>query len=419
MIRVLTDTMTQLSSAILTAAPAEVTLAEPTHTATRLALLALAAGGFAIGTTEFASMSLLPQLSAGLGVDEPTAGHLISAYAIGVVVGAPTIAVLGAKLPKRSLLIGLMAFFALANLASALAPEFNWMLGFRFLSGLPHGAFFGVGALVAASLVPHARRTQAVGRMMLGLTGATIVGVPLANIVGQSAGWRWGFVIVTALATLTAGLIIRFVPHVPAESGASPLRELAALKRTQVWLTLGTGAIGFGGMFAVYTYLASTLTNVTGTSDAMIPVALTVFGVGMTLGTIVCAWGADRALMPTAGLTLVFSIVMLLLYTLAASHLATMLPMLLLIGCSVGLGAVLQARLMDVAGDGQTLAASLNHSAFNTANAIGPWLGGMAITAGYGWTSTGLVGAALALGGLVIWAVSYALERRQRSAPLA
>ena len=401
--------MTHYPTAALTKAPAQLT--RPTTT-TRLALLALAAGGFAIGTTEFAAMSLLPQLSAGLGIDEPTAGHLISAYALGVVVGAPTIAILGAKLPKRSLLIGLMAFFALANLASALAPTYAWMLAFRFLSGLPHGAFFGVGALVAASLVPHARRTQAVGRMMLGLTAATIAGVPLANIVGQWAGWRWGFVIVTALATLTAAMILRFVPHVAAEPGASPLRELGALRRPQVWLTLGTGAIGFGGMFAVYTYLASTLTNVTGTSDAMIPVALMLFGVGMTLGTIVCAWGADRALMPTAGLTLLFALATFLLYAPAATHLATMLPMILFIGCSGGLGAVLQARLMDVAGDGQTLAASLNHSAFNTANALGPWLGGMAIAAGYGWTSTGPVGVALALAGLAIWAISYALDRR-------
>jgi DHA1 family inner membrane transport protein len=166
-------------------------------------------------------------------------------------------------------------------------------------------------------------------------------------------------------------------------------------------------------MFAVYTYLASTLTNITGTSDAMIPVALALFGVGMTLGTIVCAWGADRALMPTAGLTLAFGLVMFLLYPLAAPHLATMLPIILLIGCGGGLGAVLQARLMDVAGDGQTLAAALNHSAFNTANALGPWLGGMAITAGYGWTSTGPVGVALTLGGLAIWAISYALNRRR------
>lgn len=360
-------------------------------------------------------MSLLPQVAEGFGLTEPTAGHMISAYAIGVVIGAPIIAVLGARLPKRTLLIGLMAFFAIANLASASAPSFRWMLAFRFLSGLPHGAFFGVGALVAASLVPRERRTQAVGRMMLGLTAATIVGVPLANVVGQWAGWRWGFVIVTALATLTATMVLLFVPNVPAEAGVSPLRELRALKRVQVWLTLGIGAIGFGGIFAVYTYLASTLTQVTGASSATIPVALAIFGLGMTLGTIVCAWGADRALMPTVGLTLLFTTVALAFYASAAAHLWTMLLINLLIGGGVGLGSVLQARLMDVAGDGQTLAAALNHSAFNTANAIGPILGGFAIEAGYGWTSTGYVGVALALGGMVVWAVSYALQSRREA----
>jgi DHA1 family inner membrane transport protein len=375
----------------------------------------LAVGGFAIGTTEFASMSLLPQIAEGFGLTEPTAGHLISAYAIGVVIGAPIIAVLGARLPKRNLLIGLMVFFAIANLASALAPCFRWMLAFRFLSGLPHGAFFGVGALVAASLVPRERRTQAVGRMMLGLTVATIVGVPLANIVGQWAGWRWGFVIVTALASLTATMVLLFVPSVPAEAGVSPLRELRALRRVQVWLTLGIGAIGFGGIFAVYTYLASTLTQVTGASSATIPAALAIFGLGMTLGTIVCAWGADRALMPTVGLTLLFTTVALAFYASAAAHLWTMLLINLLIGGGVGLGAVLQARLMDVAGEGQTLAAALNHSAFNTANAVGPLLGGLAIEAGYGWTSTGYVGVALALGGMAVWAVSYALQSKREA----
>ncbi len=382
--------------------------------ATRLALLAMACGGFAIGTGEFASMSLLPQLSAGLGIDEPTAGHLISAYALGVVVGAPAIAILAAKLPKRTLLIGLMAFFAAANIASALAPGFGWILAARFLSGLPHGAYFGVAALVAASLVPHDHRTEAVGRMMLGLTAATIAGVPLANIVGQWAGWRWGFVIVAALATLTAALILRFVRHVPAQPGASPLRELGALARPQVWLTLATGAIGFGGMFAVYTYLASTLTEVTGAAPTMIPVALALFGIGMTAGTLVCAWAADRALMPAAGITLAAGIAILLLYPLATLHLATILPVVFLVGCGGGLSTILQARLMDVAGDGQTLAASLNHSAFNIANALGPWLGGMAITAGLGWSFTGYVGAALAAAGLAIWALSFTLDRYRR-----
>lgn len=378
---------------------------------TKLALFALAMGGFAIGTTEFASMSLLPELAGGLGVDEPTAGHVISVYALGVVVGAPLLAVLGARLSRRKLLIGLMSFFALANALSALAPSFGWMLLFRFLSGLPHGAFFGVGALVAAGMVPHERRSHAVSRMMLGLTIATIAGVPFANVVGRALGWRWGFAIVAVLAVATALMVLFFAPRTPADREASPLRELGALRNLRVWLALATGAVGFGGLFAVYTYLASTMTEVTG-APGMIPVALALFGVGMTLGTIICAWGADRALMPTAGLTLAFGAAMLAIYAIAAEQLWSMLVIVTLIGMSGGLGSVLQIRLMDVAGEAQMLAAALHHSAFNVANALGPLLGGAAISAGFGWTSTGWVGMALALGGLAIWAVSLLVDRR-------
>lgn len=377
-----------------------------------LALFALAMGGFAIGTTEFASMSLLPEMARGLAVDAPTAGHAISIYALGVVVGAPTLAVLGARLSRRKLLIGLMGFFALANALSALAPTFGWMLLFRFLSGLPHGAFFGVGALVAASMVPRARRSQAVSRMMLGLTVATIAGVPFANVVGRALGWRWGFAIVAVLAVATALMLLFFAPRTPADRSASPLRELGALRNVRVWLTLSIGAIGFGGIFSVYTYLASTMTAVTGAPSAMIPVALALFGVGMTLGTVICAWGADRALMTTAGVTLAFGTATLACYTLAAQQLWSMLLVVTLIGMGGGLGSVLQTRLMDVAGEAQMLAAALNHSAFNVANALGPWLGGMAITAGFGWASTGWVGMTLALGGLVVWAVSLLVDSR-------
>nr|WP_314075607.1 MFS transporter [uncultured Roseococcus sp.] len=377
-----------------------------------LVLLALAMGGFSIGTTEFAAMSLVPYFSRGLGIDEPTAGHVISIYALGVVVGAPVIAVLGARLARRTLLIGLMVVFAVANGLSALSPDYHWMLFFRFLSGLPHGAFFGVGALMAASMVPRERRAQAVSRMMLGLTLATVVGVPLANGIGQVVGWRWGFGLVAVLATGTAMMIARFAPDEPGDPTNSPLRELGALRRPQVWLALGTGAIGFGGLFAVYTYLATTLVEVTGVSPALVPLVLGVMGVGLTLGNLVCAWAADRALMPAAAITLAFSAAMLALYPWAAQNLWTLLPVVLLIGMGGGLASILQSRLMDVAGDAQTLAAALNHSAFNMANALGPWLGGLAIAAGHGWTSTGWVGVALALGGLAIWMVSWRLDRR-------
>ena len=378
-------------------------------------LAALALGGFAIGTTEFASMSLLPDFAAGLGVDAPTAGHAISAYALGVVVGAPVIAVLAARLPRRIILVALMAVFAVGNLLSALAPTFGWMMAFRFFSGLPHGAYFGVAALVAASVAPPERRAQSVAMVMIGLTVATIVGVPMANVVGQWIGWRWGFVIVAILAAMTATAVYVFAPRAPADAGASPLRELGALAKGRVWLTLGIGAIGFGGMFCVYTYLASTMREVTHASAAL-PVVLAVFGAGMTVGTLACAWAADRAQMPAIGGVLLWSAAALALYPMATGTLWTLIPVVFLIGCGGGLGAVLQTRLMDVAGDAQTLAAALNHSAFNFANALGPWLGGLAIAAGMGWTSTGYVGAALALGGFAIWVVAALDVRRERMA---
>ncbi len=373
--------------------------------------LALAVGGFAIGTTEFAAMSLLPYLARDLGVDEPTAGHAVSAYALGVVVGAPLLTVVGARVARRTLLIAFMALFAVGNGLSALAPDYRWLLAFRFLSGLPHGAYFGVAALVAASLVPDDRRTRAVGRVMLGLTVATVVGVPLATWLGQALGWRSGFATVAALAVVTAALVALLAPRDPPEPGAGPLRELGALGRGQVWLTLATGAIGFGGLFAVYTYLSSTLVEVTGLTAGRAPLVLAAFGIGMTAGNLVVPRFADRARMATAGALLVWSAVALALYPLAAGNVWTVTLDVLAIGFGGALGTVLQTRLMDVAGDAQTLAAALNHSAFNAANALGPWLGGLAIAAGYGWTSTGPVGCGLALAGLAIWGASLLAAR--------
>ncbi len=378
-----------------------------------IVLFALAMGGFAIGTTEFASMSLLPNFAQDLGVDAPTAGHAISAYALGVVIGAPIIAVLAAKLPRKLLLIGLMVMMGLANMLSGFAPSFDMMLVFRFLSGLPHGAYFGVASLVAASLVPQNQRAKAVAHTMLGLTVATIIGVPLANWIGQTIGWRWGFALVGLIALITVILISLYAPNDKPHPDASPLRELTALKRPQVWLTLGIGAIGFGGVFAVYTFVASTMLTVTHASPIMVPVVLGVFGVGMTVGTLVAAWLADRALMPAASGILLWSAAALALYPFATGNVWLLCIVMFLIGNTGGLGTVLQTRLMDVAGDSQTLAAALNHSAFNFANALGPLLAGIAINAGFGFPATGWVGCGLALGGWLIWLVSWLLDRRK------
>ena len=370
----------------------------------RWLLFALAVGGFAIGTTEFATMSVLPFMAAGLGIDEPTAGHLISAYALGVVAGAPLIAVLGARFSRRTLLLGLMLFFALAHIGTVLAPDYRTMLLFRFLSGLPHGAYFGVGALVAAAMVPDSKRAQAVGLMMTGLTVATTVGVPFTSWLAQAVGWRVVFAVVAVLALLTVVLVARFLPKTRMQGGGgSPLKELSALTNRQIWLTLSIGAIGFGGMFAIYTYMASTLTEVTGVSAKAVPLVLGLFGVGMTLGNlIVPRLAGKQPMLGVAGL-LVWSAVMLALYPFAVHNIYYLCVLVVLIGMGGAIGTILQIRLMDVAKDAQTLAAALNHSAFNAANALGPFLGGLAISAGFGWASTGWVGCGLALAGLLMW----------------
>ncbi|WP_370306423.1 MFS transporter [Sphingobium abikonense] len=377
-----------------------------------LVLFALSVGAFAIGTTEFAAMSLLPFFARDLGIDAPTAGHAISAYALGVVAGAPVIAAFGARLPRRTLLIALMAMFALANGLSALSPSYRWMLLFRFLSGVPHGAYFGVAALVAASLVPIEKRAQAIARMFAGLTVATIIGVPVANWMGQALGWRWGFGVVAVLTIATVTLVAIHAPRDKGDPKASPMRELTALQRPQVWLTLLTGAIGFGGLFAVYTYVASTMIEVTHVSEAYVPLVLAIFGVGMTLGNLASAWLADRALNRTVIGIMLWSAASLALFPLMAGNVWTLGLVIFMIGLGGGLGTPLQARLMDVAGDAQTLAAALHHSAFNIANAIGPWLGGLSIAAGHGLVSTGWIGSGLALGGLAVFLIAITIQRR-------
>ncbi len=366
-------------------------------------LFALALGAFAIGTTEFATMSLLPMIAQGLRVDAPTAGHVISAYALGVVIGAPLFAVLGARLGRRTLLVSLMGMFAVGNGLSALAPTYHAMLIFRFISGMPHGAYFGAAALVASTLVPESRRMAAVGRVFLGLTFATIVGVPIANWLGQAVGWRWSLGLVGMLGLAAMAMVRLFAPVAPATTDGSPIRELDALRRPQVWLTLGIGAIGFGGLFAVYTYLADILSAVTHVTEAQIPLVLCVFGVGLTIGNLVVPMFAGRAPMRAIGFLLVWSAVSLAIFPLVAMNIWAVTVDVFLIGMGGALATVLQTRLMDVAGDAQGLAAALNHSAFNTANALGPFLGGLAIARGHGWTSPGWVGSILAIGGLLLW----------------
>ncbi|GCD92202.1 MFS transporter [Nocardioides sp. LS1] len=378
-----------------------------------LAVLALAMGGFAIGTTEFVTMGLLPEIADGVGASIPSTGHVISAYALGVVVGAPVLAFFGAKWPRRGLLVALMLAYAVFNAASALATDYHLLFAARFLDGLPHGAYFGVASLVAASLAPPERKGRAVALVMLGLSVANVVGVPAATWMGQHLGWRSAFWGVAALSLLTVALVLAFVPACPGDPEATGRRELKAFSTRQVWLTLLAGAVGFGGMFAVYTYISPTLTGVGGLSEGSIPVALFVFGLGMVAGTWVAGELADWSIFRSLLIGSVGMGAVLLLFWFVVPHGWWSLPVVFLITV---LGSVLvvnlQLRLMDVAGEAQTLGAAMNHASLNVANALGAWLGGLVIAGGYGYRAPALVGVALSVGGLVVILASAALHSR-------
>jgi len=379
-----------------------------------LAVVALALGGFGIGTTEFVSMGLLPDIAAGLGVSEPVAGHVISAYALGVVVGAPAIAALTARMPRRTLLLALMAMFTLGNLASVFAPSYGTLIAARFLAGLPHGAYFGVAALVAAHLMGPQNRARAVAHVMSGLTIATVLGVPTASWLGQSLGWRAAFGLVVAIGVVTLTALWCWLPrHLHTMRSTSPLTELGALRRVQVWLALLVGMIGFGGMFAVYTYIATTMTDVAGLSRALVPVALMVFGLGMVVGNLVGGRLADGSVVRALYLSMSALGIALAVFVFAAHSPWTALPVLFAVGAAgSAVAPALQTRLMDVAHDAQTLAAALNHSALNIGNATGAWVGGLVIAAGLGYTAPAAAGALLALAGLMVLTVSVLLQRR-------
>ncbi|WP_115717670.1 MFS transporter [Gallaecimonas mangrovi] len=378
-----------------------------------LAELALAIGGLAIGTGEFAAMSLLPEMAHGTHVDIPTAGHFISSYALGVVVGAPLFAILGTRVPRRLMLLILMVLFAAGNFLSVAVSSYWPLMVARFISGLPHGAYFGVAALVAAALVDHDKRATAVGRVMLGLSVANVIGVPLATWMGQALGWRSLFISVGGLAILTVILVRSFVPKVPTDEDASIKNELTAFTNLQLWLTLLAAAIGFGGMFAVYSYISPLLTHVTGVSEAAIPWILTVFGIGNIAGTVIGGKAADKAIRTTILVSFLVSGTAAGLFVFGAHALWSALVLLFFVGCTQALAPSIQTHLMDIGKKAQTLAAALNQSAFNVANANGAWLGGLAISANLGWTSPGWVGALLAFGGFVVMGLSFLLEKRR------
>ncbi|MBJ7357320.1 MFS transporter [Nocardioides sp.] len=378
------------------------------------ALLALASGGFAIGTTEFVTMGVLPQVADGIDVSIPAAGHVISAYALGVVVGAPVLAFFGARWPRRGLLIALMAAYGAFNLLSAAATGYGLLFLARFLDGLPHGAYFGVASLVAASLAPPGRRGRAVASVMLGLSVANVAGVPAATWLGQHIGWRASYVAAALLAVLAAVLIAAFVPSCPGHDEATGGQELRLFFRNgQAWLVLLAGAIGFGGLFAVYSYIAPTVTGVGGLPESAVPLFVLAFGLGMVVGTWLAgelaSWSVFGSLI-TSGIG---SGLVLVVFWFVAPYGWALLPVVFTV---TALGSVLvvnlQLRLMDVAGEAQTLGAAMNHASLNVANALGAWLGGLAIAWGYGYRSPALVGFALSVAGVAVLLLSWGLSRR-------
>ncbi|MFI7245535.1 MFS transporter [Streptomyces qinglanensis] len=396
-----------------------------------VALLALAIGAFGIGTTEFVIMGLLPEVAAEFGVSIPTAGYLASGYAVGVLLGAPVLAVLGTRISRKRMLMLLMGLFVLGNLVSALAPAFGVMLAGRVIASLAHGAFFGIGSIVAAGLVAPHRKAAAISLMFTGLTLANVVGVPLGTLLGQQAGWRLTFVAVAGLGVVglagVAALVPRDVPAPapsPAPDGPVPARgprprtgrirdELAAFRNVQVLLAMGMTVLGFGGVFAAITYIAPMMTEAAGYADTSVTWLLVLFGIGMVAGNLVGGRFADRALLPMLCIALVALAGTLAAFTATAHDKAAAAVTLTLIG-AFGFATVppLQKRVLDQTANAPTLASAMNIGAFNLGNALATWLGGLVLGAGFGPTSPNMAGAGLALGALALAVTSALLERR-------
>jgi DHA1 family inner membrane transport protein len=396
----------------------------------RFALLALAMGGFGIGATEFVAMGLLPEMAADLlpglaatstDAANAAAGWVISAYALGVVVGAPTIAAAAARWPRKRLLLALLAAFSLGTIASALLPTFELVVAARFVAALPHGAYFGIASLVAASLMGPGKRARGVALVLSGLTIANVVGVPAITWLGQQAGWRVAYVAVAAIFVATFLAVLAAVPWQPGDPAATFARELRVFTRAQAWFALAIGAIGFGGLFAVYSYVAPLATEVTGLPSALVPVVLVVFGLGMTIGNLVGGRLADWSVRRSMYLFFATLAAALVLLALTAQHPLGLGVGVFLVGASsAALSPTIQARLMDVARDSQSIAAALNHSALNIGNSLGAIVGGMVIAAGLGYVAPVWVGLLFTIAGSALAAATFALDRarRRRGIPL-
>ncbi|MGV9275921.1 MFS transporter [Streptomyces griseosporeus] len=381
-----------------------------------LALLALAIGAFGIGTTEFVIMGVLPEVADDFGVTIPTAGWLVSGYALGVVFGAPLLTVLGTKVSRKKMLMFLMALFVVGNALSALAPAFGLMLAGRIVASLAHGAFFGIGSVVAADLVAPHKKASAISLMFMGLTVANIVGVPLGTYIGQAAGWRVTFLLVAALGIVGLLGVAKLVPETGRPEGADVRAEFAAFRNVQVWLAMAMTVFGYGGVFAAITYITPMMTDVAGYSAGAVTWLLVLFGVGMFAGNLIGGRFADRALMPMLFGSLAALSLALLLFTATAHNKVLAAVTLTLIG-ALGFATVppLQKWVLDQASAAPTLASAANIGAFNLGNALAAWLGGIVIAAGLGYTSPNWVGALLSGFALLLSFLAAFLHCRART----
>ncbi|WP_410604153.1 MFS transporter [Amycolatopsis sp. lyj-90] len=381
------------------------------------ALLALAISAFGIGTTEFVIMGLLPEVASDFGVSIPSAGLLISGYALGVVVGAPVLTALASRVPRKTVLVGLMVLFIAGNVVSALAPTYGLLMIGRVIAALSHGAFFGVGAVVASSLVAPAKQASAIAMMFTGLTVANVLGVPAGTALGQALGWRSTFWAVSVLGVVGLIGILALVPVQATTRSAGLRSELAVFRRPQVWLALAMTTLGFAGVFASFTYIAPMMTEVAGFSPGAVTWLLVLFGAGLFAGNLIGGKAADRALMPSLYVILATLAAVLVVFVFTA-HAQIPAAITIAVFGAAGFATVapLQARVMDKAEGAPALASAANIAAFNLGNAGGAWLGGQAIGAGLGYTASNWIGAALALAGLLVAVISGMLDHGRRKA---
>ncbi|WP_327087466.1 MFS transporter [Nonomuraea sp. NBC_01738] len=383
-----------------------------------LALFALAISAFGIGTTEFIINGLLPELASDFGVTIPAAALLVSGYALGVALGGPPLTMLGARLSRKTMLVALMVLFIVGNLLSALAPSYGVLMTGRFLAAFAHGAYFGVGAVVAADLVAPQKRASAIALMFTGLTLANVLGVPLGTWVGQAFGWRSTFWLVSVIGVVALAGVLALVPRLPRPTGGGVLKELATFRKGSVWMALAMTVFGFAPVFALITFISPIMTGVGGFSAGAVPVVMAIFGVGLVVGNFLGGKLADRALMPSiygsVALLTLFAVVVALV---ADNQVAFVVAIALFGTAAFATVPSLQTRVLDAASDAPTLASAANIGAFNVGNAIGSFAAGLTIDAGLGYTAPAWTAAVLGLIGLTIAALAGLQSRRTALVP--